>query len=32
MFHELVLALGLESACMLYGIDMRIFNNVTIKS
>lgn len=32
MFQELVLAIGLEDACLLYGIDLREINNVTIKS
>lgn len=32
MLQELALAIGLDAACILYGIDIRIINNVTIKS
>lgn len=32
MFQELAIAAGLQYACLVYGINKELLNNVTIKS
>lgn len=32
MLQELISAIGLESACLIYGLDIRVITNVTVKS